>query len=402
MDCWLVFIVIICLAILASLFSGAETALTGSSDVRIHMLVKKKVKNAGIVQALKRNFSSISTIVIANQLVNYFIAANISKVVTDFCDESMFWCINFVISLILITYTEILPKIIAVSYPENFLLAIAKLLKYILMILKNVVMLLETIAHYTLRLFHIKSQPLTSKTISDEEVRGMIDIHTTQNKSKHEKVMLNSILDLNELEVNQITTPRQQIFKLNADLPLDKINEELLQSKYTRIPLWRQAPENVIGILHSKIFFKTYAKNKKFNIEDITIDPWFIPETTKVITQLQAFKTKREHIALSVDEYGTITGLLTLEDILEEIVGEILDENDDVDDSIESQKDGSVIVEGAVPIRDINREFDFEIEEDDASTIGGLIIYQERKIPKKGDIVRINDSVSAEILKRPM
>ena len=226
-----------------------------------------------------------------------------------------------------------------------------------------------------------------------------LDIHTAQTKSKHEKVMLNSILDLNDLEVSQIITPRQKIFKINSSLTLDKINEELLQSKYTRVPVWFQTPENIIGILHSKIFFKAYAKNKKFDISTILLKPWFIPETTKVITQLQAFKNKREHFALSVDEYGAITGILTLEDILEEIVGEILDENDEVSKDIEKQKDGSVIVDGSVPIRDINREFDLEIEED-ATTIGGLIIYQERKIPKKGDIVKIKSDVSAEILKR--
>ncbi len=396
---YIAFISIIFLAFIAALFSGAETALTGSSDARIHMLVKQKTKNADIVKDLKQNFSTISTIVVANQLINCFISTIMSWLIINLFGESTLLLLTAVTSLFFITYTEILPKILAVSYPESFLLKIAKFLRIVLFILRRVVALLESVAHFTLRILKIKHQSNISKTISDEEVRGVIDIHTAQTKSKHEKVMLNSILDLNDLEVSQIITPRQKIFKINSSLTLDKINEELLQSKYTRVPVWFQTPENIIGILHSKIFFKAYAKNKKFDISTILLKPWFIPETTKVITQLQAFKNKREHFALSVDEYGAITGILTLEDILEEIVGEILDENDEVSKDIEKQKDGSVIVDGSVPIRDINREFDLEIEED-ATTIGGLIIYQERKIPKKGDIVKIKSDVSAEILKR--
>lgn len=395
----LTIIIILILAILAAFFSGSETALTSTSDAKVHILIKQGVKKAKTVKALRENFSAISTILITNQIINNAISMILSWLIIDFFGEGNLPILGLITTLILITYTEILPKMIAISYPENFILLMSKFISIIIVCLRPFVELLEYVADVTLKLFRVKHESNMSKKISDEEVRGIIDIHSAQNNSKHEKIMLNGILDLNELEISQIETPRGKIFKLNASLPLDRINEELLHCKYTRVPIWDQNPENIIGILHSKVFFKTYDRNKKFDIRSICLKPWFVPETTKVIKQLQEFKQRREHFSIVVDEYGSLTGIITLEDILEEIVGEILDEHDDTSQQIIEKEDG-IIVDASIPVRDINRRFEYDIPEDEASTIGGFIVYKERKIPKKGDIVSITNDLSAEILKR--
>lgn len=398
---FVVIILLILLAIIAAFLSGSETALTGTSDARVYILIKQKVKNSNILKDLRSNFSAISTILIGNQVINSAISTVVTWLIIDIFGEAKLPVIALISTLVFITYTEILPKMIAVTSPEQFLLSKVKFLKNMVYLLHPFVSLLEYIADQTLKLFHVEHKRNMSKDISTEEVRGVIDIHTSKINAKHEKIMLNGILDMNELEISQIITPRNKIFQLNSSLPLDKINDELLQNRYTRVPIWTQTPENIVGILHSKAFFQHYSRNKKFDILTICSKPWFIPETTKVIKQLQEFKTRREHFSIAVDEYGAITGIVTLEDVLEEIVGEILDEYDVKNNAITIQEDSSIIADATVAIRDLNRECDLNIpEETEASTIGGFIIYNERRIPKKNEIVKISDEISAEILKR--
>ncbi|GHT98088.1 hypothetical protein FACS1894126_3200 [Alphaproteobacteria bacterium] len=218
------------------------------------------------------------------------------------------------------------------------------------------------------------------------------------------KIMLKSILDLEEVTVSHVMVHRKNLKTINALFPIEKIAEELVNCSFSRVPLWKDNPENIIGILKTKTFFRA-LQTENGNVEQIKINgllsqPWFIPETTHLLDQLQNFRKKREHFALVVDEYGDLMGCITLEDILEEIVGEIVDEYDDNTASgMRIQPDGGIIAEGSTPIRDINRQFDWSLPEDDAATIAGYVMHELRKIPDVGQTYVLSN-FKIEILRR--
>jgi Mg2+/Co2+ transporter CorB len=228
----------------------------------------------------------------------------------------------------------------------------------------------------------------------DEALRTAIEEHTTDDEIeaaevKQERKMLRSILDLAEVTVVEVMTHRRQMVTIDADLPAGEIVDSALASPFTRLPLWRDEPDNIIGVLHAKSLLREVraarGNMESFAIEEVASQPWFVPDATSLLDQLQAFRTRREHFALVVDEYGSLLGLVTLEDILEEIVGDITDELDTHVAGVFPQPDGSYIVDGTVTVRDLNREFDWELpDETDYSTIAGLVIYESRHIPEVG------------------
>jgi Mg2+/Co2+ transporter CorB len=176
--------------------------------------------------------------------------------------------------------------------------------------------------------------------------------------------------------------------KINADLTPEEIVREVLATEYTRIPLWREKPENIVGVLHAKDLLRALKTSEgdlsRIDINAITLPPWFVPEMRPLSEQLKAFRRRKTHFALVVDEYGEVEGMVTLEDILEEIVGDISDEHDVVVAGVRTQPDGSVIVDGSVPIRDLNRAMDWQLPDDEATTIAGLVIHESRSIPERG------------------
>jgi Mg2+/Co2+ transporter CorB len=229
---------------------------------------------------------------------------------------------------------------------------------------------------------------------TEEALRSAIEEHTSddageQAEIRQERKMLRSILDLAEVTVGEVMTHRRQMVTIDADLPAAEIVDSALASPFTRLPLWRDEPDNIIGVVHAKSLLRevraTRGKMETLNIEDVASAPWFVPDATSLLDQLQAFRSRREHFALVVDEYGSLLGLVTLEDILEEIVGDITDELDTHVAGVYPQPDGSYIVDGTVTVRDLNREFDWELpDETDYATIAGLVIYESRHIPEVG------------------
>ena len=227
-----------------------------------------------------------------------------------------------------------------------------------------------------------------------EALRSAIEEHTSDDAGeaaeiKQERKMLRSILDLAEVTVVEVMTHRRQMVTIDADLPPAEIVDAALASPFTRLPLWRDEPDNIIGVVHAKSLLREVrvarGKMETLEIQEVASQPWFVPDATSLLDQLQAFRTRREHFALVVDEYGSLLGLVTLEDILEEIVGDITDELDTHVAGVFPQPDGSYIVDGTVTVRDLNREFDWELpDETDYSTIAGLVIYESRHIPEVG------------------
>ncbi|HTJ65719.1 MAG TPA: transporter associated domain-containing protein [Alphaproteobacteria bacterium] len=229
---------------------------------------------------------------------------------------------------------------------------------------------------------------------TDEALRSAIEGHASTDaedaaETREERNMLRSILDLGEVTVVEVMTHRRQMVTIDAELAPSDIVDAALASPFTRLPLWRDEPDNIVGIVHAKSLLRAVRAAREQltaqDIDQVVSKPWFVPDTTTLLDQLQAFRERREHFALVVDEYGSLLGLVTLEDILEEIVGDITDELDTHVAGVYAQPDGSYVVDGTVTLRDLNRELDWELpDETDYSTVAGLVLYESRHIPEVG------------------
>jgi len=249
----------------------------------------------------------------------------------------------------------------------------------------------------------------TGEADREEELRGMIELHGADGDAddRETQAMLSSVLDLNEISVEQIMTHRAGVKMIDADSDLESLLREVLASPHTRHPVYSGNPDNIIGVLHVKDLLRAIDRQGADTppgdglglLQDIVSEPYFVPETTLLFDQLQAFRTRREHFAVVVDEYGDLQGIVTLEDILEEIVGDIDDEHDVDLAGLTAQPDGSWIVDGAVTIRDLNRALAWQLPDEDASTIAGLILYESRTIPRPGQEFRFHN-IRFRILKR--
>jgi Mg2+/Co2+ transporter CorB len=215
--------------------------------------------------------------------------------------------------------------------------------------------------------------------------------------------MLRSILDLADVTVADILVHRRQVVAIDSSQPVEAVIEQALSSPHTRIPLWRGQPDNVIGVLHAKALLQAVRANPgdpaAIDIAAIATRPWFIPDTTSLLDQLEAFRRRREHFALVVDEYGGLLGVVTLEDILEEIVGDIAERHEFNVPGVRAQTDGSWVVDGHVTIRDLNRQFDWRLPDESAATIAGLVLYEARRIPEIGQVF-VFHGLRFEILRR--
>lgn len=401
-------VVTMVLLLTAAFLSGSETAITGSSRAYLFHLAKKGDKRAKKVLDLQEDMSlSIETILMLNQIVLYLIPIFTARYSLHLSTAQGTICTSAV-AILIIVYAEICPKILAIKFIIPFALFAAPVIKILVTTLKGLTRILEECAKLSLRLVGINIDAQKVVNQSDEELRGAIEMHSSVGNAEEEeqkKTMLKSILDLENMQVSQSMIHRKHLRTIDISLPTEKIAKEISSCPFSRIPLWKDSPENIVGILKAKTFFKAVQANRgdlsKIKISTLISAPWYIPETTSLLDQLENFRKKREHFALIVDEYGDLLGCITLEDILEEIVGEIVDEydNKELEDEIRIQPDGSIIVNGATPIRDLNRQFGWNIQEKGATTIAGYVMYETRKIPDVGQVY-VFSGLKLEILRR--
>jgi len=401
-------VVTVVLLLTAAFLSGSETAIAGSSRAYLFHLAKKGDKRAKKVLDLQEDMSlSIETILMLNQIILYLIPIFTAWYSFHLTPARSAIC-KTIVPILIVVYAEICPKIVAIKFIIPFALFAAPVIKILVTTLKGVTRILEECAKISLRLIGINIDVQKVADQSDEELRGAIEMHSSEGDEEEEeqkKTMLKSILDLENVYVNQAMVHRRHMRTIDISLPVEKIAKELSNCPFSRIPLWKDSPENIVGIVKAKTFFKALQMNdgdfSKIKISNLMSPPWYIPETTSLMDQLENFRKKREHFALIVDEYGDLLGCITLEDILEEIVGEIVDEydNKEIADDIKMQPDGSFMVNGATPIRDLNRQFGWNIPEKSATTIAGYIMYETRKIPDIGQVY-VLAGLKLEILRR--
>ena len=234
----------------------------------------------------------------------------------------------------------------------------------------------------------IRLDRYAQKLSAREEIRDRLDsLERDGDVVKTEREMLGGLLDLGELTVEEVMVHRTKMRTIDAALPTDELVREVLASPHTRLPVWRERPDNITGILHAKDLFRAIAGENgrgALDLDTVATPPWFVPATTSLRDQLAVFLARKQHFALVVDEYGDLMGLVTLEDILEEIVGDIADEHDVAARGVRTQPDGSLLVDGSVPIRDLNRMMGWHIPDEEATTIAGLVIHEAQAIPEAG------------------
>jgi Mg2+/Co2+ transporter CorB len=286
-------------------------------------------------------------------------------------------------------FSEILPKTAAFNAPDRVALIIARPMSIIIRILGPILMGIEALVRWLLNLFGMKVGEDQAVLSAHEELRGAIDLfHREGDVERADRDMFGGVLDLRELAVSDVMIHRTNMIMLDADEKAEDIVNAVIASPVTRLPLWRGNPENIVGVLHVKDLLRALhavdGDASKVDIASLMTAPWFVPDTRPVSEQLKAFRRRKTPFALVVDEYGEVEGLVTLEDILEEIVGDITDEHDVAMPGVRRQPDGSVNVDGAVPIRDLNRVMDWNLPDEEATTIAGLVIHEARSIPEVG------------------
>jgi Mg2+/Co2+ transporter CorB len=390
LELWLSAGAVLVLLCLSAFFSASETAITASSRARMHALEEAGDKNAKIVnRLLGLKDRLIGTILIGNNLLNTASATLTTAVLLTVFGEVGIAYATVAVSVMIIVFAEVMPKTISINDADKMALKVARPLSWAVMLLAPITRATEWLVKHLLRLLGIRLGGDGSGLSASQEIRGQVDLlHKEGSVGKGERDMLGGLLDLQELEVSDVMVHRTKMRAIDASLPPEEIVREVLSSPYTRMPLWRGDPDNIIGVLHAKDLLRALdaagGDAAKLDIEDLALEPWFVPDTTALKDQLRAFLKRKTHFALVVDEYGEVEGLVTLEDIIEEIVGDIKDEHDAGASGVRRLRDGAVQADGAVPIRDLNRVMEWKLPDEEATTIAGLVIHEARAIPDVG------------------
>jgi Mg2+/Co2+ transporter CorB len=387
MRIYLTAVVVAFALIAAAFFSGAETALTAASRARLKALDTGGDKRAALAtQLVAARGRLISAMLLGGQLVTIGASAlTTSALVAAVGDEGVVYATGIMTALVVV-FGEVLPKMIAIAYPDRMALLIAPTVAFFVTLFGPVVSAVEALVRGMLRLCGVSLVGVSSVSGHDELLGAVEILHSEGGVARDERDMVGGLLELSEVPVSDVMVHRTKMRSLDADLPPEALVNEVLASPYTRMPLWRGDPDNIIGVLHAKDLFRAFASAggdvSRIKAADIALEAWFIPEATTLRDQLQAFLRRKTHSALVVDEYGVVQGMVTLEDIIEEIVGDIKDEHDVLAQGVRQQLDGSLIVDGSVTIRDLNRAMEWNLPDEEAATIAGLVIHEARAIPE--------------------
>ena len=391
---YLTILLLICLGVLiiiSGFLSGSETALTATSKPRIFSKFKKGNKRAKYLLKILDNLENvISALLLSNNLVNILASSLATAVLYDLFGVSGIFYATMIMTIVIVIFAEILPKTYSLGKPNRTALQIAPIIFYLSKLLYPIIFLINLIVKKIFLKKKKEDDKFTDEQ-SEEELQGVIDMYKTSSPdSEHEKDMLQSILTLNDTTVEEVFTHRKNIYSIDSSLEINEIIKKINNSRFTRIPFWKNNPENIIGLLNVRTL--NIDLSKKESSKEIIFDkiskPWFIPETTNLLEQLAAFKNRKEHIAFVVDEYGELLGLITLEDIIEEIVGEIVDEIDLGNEQFTKIDDGTIITNGESNLKDLYKHFDLIAPSSEASTISGQILEIAKRIPMFGEEVK--------------
>lgn len=386
---WPQILSIAALVLFSAFFSGSETALTAASRSRMHTLEANGEVRAAVVNGLiGRRDRLIGALLIGNNLANILSSSIATSLFLGVFGDSGVALATLAMTVILVIFAEVLPKSWAISAPDRFALNVAPWVKIFVAVVGPLSSFVNGIVRRILALFGVNLSREVSMLSAHDELRGAVDfLHREGSVVKADRDRLGGVLDLGELELSDIMVHRTSMRGINADDAPEVIVRNMLESPYTRMPLWRGTTDNIIGVVHAKDLLRALAEPnvepENLDVVKISQKPWFVPDSTNLEDQLNAFLRRKQHFAVVVDEYGEVQGIVTLEDILEEIVGDIADEHDLDISGVRQEADGSIVVDGVVPIRDLNRALDWNLPDEEATTIAGLVIHESMTIPEE-------------------
>jgi Mg2+/Co2+ transporter CorB len=387
---WLIVLAVLFFLALAFFFAGSETAVTASSRSAMLRLSKDGDPDAvTVTRLLEDRQRLIGALLIGSNVATIVSSALATSLMQQWFGDLGVLYASIVMAVLVIVFCEMLPKTAAIDSPDRYALSIARPLDRVMRILGPILDAADWIVRRMLRLVGVvpgAGEPLLT---GHESLRGAVDLlHREGIVGKQDRDMLGGLLNLRDLTIADVMIHRTEVITADVGEPPEQVVETVLKEPVTRVPLWRGTPENIVGILHVRDLLRGInaagGDPRKVDIMAIARPPWFIPETRSLSEQLMAFRRRRTPLAIVVDEYGEFMGIVTLEDILEEIVGDISDEHDVEVPGVRPLPDGAVNVDGAVPIRDLNRAMDWNLPDEAATTIAGLVIHEARSIPEAG------------------
>ena len=379
------------LLLVSAFFAGSETALTAVSRGRMHQLEKDGSKAAHHVNALVANREKlIGSVLLGNTFINILASSLATEILAPQLGERAVLIVTAGMTMAVLFFAETLPKTLAIARTDRFALAVAWPLRIVIAILSPIVATVQFLVWRLLFLFGVRPHENDDADAAHDEIRGAVALHHQEGTVEREhREMIDGVLDLRELRVGDVFMHRKHMTAIDLDQPKDALIQAVMESEHTRLPLWRDEPDNIIGILNTKHLAQALVERRgdyrELDIGALATPPWFVPDTTRLEELLAAFRAHHSPFALVVDEYGALQGLVTLEDVLAEVIGELPDENQAEQRSdVRRRPDGSYLVDGTVPVRDLNRELDWSLPEEDATTIAGLVIQEAHAIPEPG------------------
>jgi Mg2+/Co2+ transporter CorB len=387
---WLTVLAVVICLLLSAFFSASETALTASSRAAMMRLEKQGNKDAYIVNRLLATRERLlGVLLFGNNLTNIAASTMATGLLLALFGHAGIIYATVGMTLVIFVIAEVLPKTAAFNMPDRMALVVAQPIDPLVRWFSPFLRAVEWLVRVILRGIGLPVGKIQSILTPREELRGHVDLmHRAGVVEKLDRDMMGGLLDLRELMVSDVMIHRTKMVMLDADEKPRDIIDAVLAAAVTRLPLWRGSPDNIVGVLHAKEVLRAMhaagGDAAKVYIPGLVRPAWFVPDTTPLYEQLKAFRYRKTPFALVVDEYGELEGLVTLEDIVEEIVGDISDEHDIAVPGVRMLPDGSVNVDGAVPVRDLNRAMDWSIPDDEATTIAGVVIHESRSIPEAG------------------
>ncbi|HEX3664946.1 MAG TPA: HlyC/CorC family transporter [Rhizomicrobium sp.] len=385
-------VVIIILLFVSAFLSGSETALTAVSPATMHRLEQHRSRAARCVNRLLSDRERmIGAILLGNTFINILVSSLATSLLAAHYGSTAVVITTVVMTFVVLVFAEVLPKTLAIARTDRFALSVGRILVPVVSLLGPIVGAVQFVVWRLLRLFGVREESEGQPVLPPhEEIRGAVELaHREGGVQREHRNMLGGILDLRELSIGDVAIHRKNIIAVDADQSPAKIFEEVMAARHTRVPIWRETPDNIVGVLRTADVMRDFARRRGllagWDILSLMEDPWFVPDTTTLEEQVRAFRRQRRHFALVVDEYGALQGVITLTDIVEEILGGIPDERATSEPAqVRPQADGSYLVEGTTPLRELNRVLDWHFPDEDATTIAGLIIHEARTIPEIG------------------
>ncbi|PCH68255.1 MAG: hypothetical protein COC12_10325 [Rhodobacteraceae bacterium] len=391
---------IVVLLVLSAFFSGSETALTAASRGKLRAQADKGSRGArAALKITEDNERLIGSVLLGNNLVNILAASLATAMFTRIFGQNGVVMATLVMTFLVLIFAEVLPKTYAIINSEKAAAWVAPVIGVVVTVFAPVVGAVRMLVRALLRLFGVQIEADSQMLAVREEIAGALQLgHSEGVVEKEDRDRILGALDLSDRAVEEIMLHRSDIEMIDANDDPEAILKQCLQSAHTRLPVFRDEAENIVGIVHAKDLSRAMYEQiggsggdasalKRFRITDVAVPPYFVPETTPLDDQMREFLRLRSHFGLVVDEYGSLQGLITLEDILEEIVGEIADEFDTDAEGLQVRTDdGQFLVDGAMTIRDLNRANDWSLPDEEANTVAGLVIHEAQMIPTVGQV----------------